>query len=249
MSAIAFLEILLPHLCLESTPEMSLDEVLDFFALNLSSSQMHQVQQLSDYYDAENLRSYLLGQPMTARGNVPRHRLQEKVLAGDCAIPGTEAFFDTYPDLDSKKKHAHELLFSFLKERSKAPTSFAQRYYLFEYQLRHIFAFLRAESLERTYEVASEDLSFSLTDTNTWPSEFLNLTKIWQGMNRGPLEFEKSIAKWKFDYYETLGAHNDPFSFETILIYFLKLRLLESRKNMKNPQLTHTLERMAKAVQ
>jgi hypothetical protein len=249
MSAIAFLEILLPRLSFESLPEMSLDEVLDFFVLNLSSSQMHQIQQLSDYYDVENLRSYLLGQPMTARGNLPRHRLQEKTVAGDCAIPGTEAFFDAYPDLDAQKKHAHELTFFFLKSRSKEPPSFAQKNSLFEYQLRHIFAFLRAEALERTYEIESEDLSFSLNDTNTWPPEFLSLPKLWQGTHRGPLEFEKSLAKWKFEHYEALEAHNDPFSFDNIMIYFLKLRLLELRKNMKNPQLTHTLERMAKAVQ
>jgi hypothetical protein len=249
MSAIAFLEILLPQLSLESPPEMSLDEVLDFFSLNLTSSQMAQVAQFSDYYDVENLRSYLLGQPMTARGNFPRHRLQEKTLSGDWVIPGTQAFFDLYPDLDAKKKHAHELMLSFLKERSKSSSSFAQRHYSFEYQLRHIFAFLRAESLSRTYEVDSDDLSFSLADVTTWPPEFLDLPKLWQGTHRGPLEFEKSIAKWRFEYYEALEARNEPFCFETILIYFLKLRLLESRKNMKNPQLTHTLERMAKAVQ
>jgi hypothetical protein len=249
MSTTAFLEILLPQLSLESSLEMSLDEVLDFFGLNLSPAQLHQVQQLSDYYDVENLRSYLLGQPMTARGNLPRHRLQEKTLSGECSIPGTESFFDSYPDLDTQKKHSAELMVLFLKSRSKGPSSFAQRYYLFEYQLRHIFAFLRGERLERSYEVPDGDLSFSLGDTNTWPIEFLSLPALFQEMRKGPLEFEKSIAKWKLDYYEALGTHNEPFSFENILIYFLKLRLLESRGNMKNPELTHALERMAKAVQ
>jgi hypothetical protein len=249
MSAIAFLEILLPQLNLDTPPEMSLDEVLDFFLLNLSSSEMQQVQRLSDYYDVENLRSYLLGQPMTARGNLPRHRLQEKTLGDEWAIPGTESFFNAYPNIDAKRKHAHELMLFFLKERAKEPSSFVQKCYLFEYRLRHIFAFLRAENLGRTYEIDPDELSFSLNDPNTWPPEFQSLPKIWQGIHRGPLEFEQSIAKWKIDYYDALGSHNDPFSFENILIYFLKLRLLESRKNMKNPQLPHTLERMAKAVQ
>jgi hypothetical protein len=249
MSAVVFLEIFLPQLSFESPPEMALDEVLDFLALNLSPSHMLQIKRLSDYYDVENLRSYLLGQPMTARGNVPRHRLEEYTLLGDCSIPGTESFFEAYPDLDTQRKHAHELMPSFLKKRSKESSSFVQKNYLFEYRLRHIFAYLRAVSLGKTYTLNEGELSFFLDDVDSWPEEFLKLPTLWKGVHRGPLEFEHSIAKWKFEYYDSLGVHNTPFSFKTILIYFLKLRLLESRRSMKNPQHSHTLERMAKVVQ
>lgn len=248
MSAIVFLELLLPKLSFDAPPEISFTEMLTYFQLNLSEKKRTQVSALHSIFDVYNLRCFLINQTMPFQGVYPRHTLQEKTILNEPIIKGTESFFALYPTLGEKQKHVDILYKMFLESYAFEKPSFVQKYFRFEYFFRQISAYLRAENLKISYEIDPEALPFDLQTLSTWPEEFLPLVDIFHKNHSSPIALEHELSKWKFSYFESLLEEQKPFSFEKILLYFLERQLLEMRKNMHNPQFSSSLKQIIEAV-
>jgi hypothetical protein len=244
-----FLIPFLPPLSMDAHPELSLHEIEFFLSLNLSRREMIVVEQLYTLYDIENIRSFLLNLPMTAVGNISKEDLHEMLENDECPLSSLEPFFALYQTLEERKDHVHELLRLFLKAAHPSLSQCVQKYFQIENISRCLMAYLRANALGRTFEVDAEELGFDPTDTKSWPEAFTPLISIWQARHQSPLDLENAFSTWKFDVIGNLRAHIPPFSLDYILSYLLQLRLVESRRELKNPAHQNTLERIAKAVQ
>lgn len=241
-----FLNCFLPELFLDSPPELSLDEVEFFVRLNLSASEMRNVEKLYTLYDIENVRLWLLGLPMTQTGRFSHEELQELLKDfSSSPIPGTEVFCSLYPTLFDRQQHAHELMRCFFKnERNLSP--FLRRYFELENGSRLILAHLRAKTLNRPFPIDPEELGFDIEDTFSWPEWFQPLLHIWDTKNKTPYLLEEALTKWKFDAVDALCSDNDLMAIGYVLAYLIKLRIVEARQRRNEPRHKNTLERMVK---
>ncbi len=239
----------LPPLSLDTTPEMSLDEVEFFMHQNLSSSEMRVVNRLYTFFDLENIRSFLLDLPMKVQGTIPHDALRDMLENDECPLPALEKFFTCYPTLEERKSHVHDLLSSFFQGQPHSLPRFVAQYFRIENTSRSLMAYLRAQALGKTYEINAEDLGFDPADNKSWPEIFSPLFTLWQARRQSPLDLEQAYASWKFDVIDSLTAQSAPFSLDLGLAYLLQLHLIESRRELKKPAQQNILERIAKAVQ
>jgi hypothetical protein len=209
---------------------------------------MRIVNTLYTLYDLENIRLFLLNLPMRPSATIPHDTIREALENDECPIQGMEPFFTLYPTLEERKKHVHELFMCFFKQNPSRLPLFCRRYFSLEHISRSLFAHLRASAKGTTFPIAEEEIGFDVTDTKHWPNIFLPLLSIWQSRSHSPADLEEAVSKWKFEAIGTLCADCPPFSLEYVLVYLLQLRLLESRREVKNPH-PNFLERIAKAVQ
>jgi hypothetical protein len=244
-----FIIAFLPPLSFDSPPELSSHEVEFFLRLNLSRHEMKTVDQLHTLYDLENIRSLLMDLPLTATGNIPHDDLREMMENDECPLHGLETFFVLYPTLEKRKEHVHELIQFFFRASSSSPSRCVLQYFWIENVSRCLMAHLRATALGKTFDIDAEEIGFDPNDTKSWPELFAPLASLWATCHHSPLDLEEAFSRWKFNVIGTLCANSPPFSIDYVLTYLLQLRLVESRREIKNPAHQNILERIAKAVQ
>lgn len=237
----------LPDLSFDASPELSLHEIEFYLRLNLSSREMHAVNQLYTLYDLENIRLFLMDLPMGREGTIPHNDIREALENDECPLPCVQPFFTLYPTLEERKKHVRELYQRFFKQDPSSLQPFVRKYFWLEHISRILFAHLRAASLGKSFE-STEEIGFDINDVKSWPECFLPLLSLWQSRHKSPSDLENGISRWKFETIGSFTNESPPFSLEYILAYLLQLRLLESRRELNNPN-PNILERFAKAVQ
>jgi hypothetical protein len=248
MASRFFLVPFLPTLSFEAQPELSLHELEFFLRLNLSSSEMATVRQLYMLYDLENVRSFLLGLPMTAVGKIPHEELRDQLENEECPIPGVQEFLTQYKTPFERAANAHHLSRFFLTHTPSDLPPFIHNYFRFEHLGRLLMASLRAKALGQPFEVDPEEVGFDIHDQKSWPEAFAPLGTIWHSRHHHPKELEEAVSAWKFQFLGSLISDCPPFSLDRILAYILQLRILESRREMKAASHIPTLERIVEAV-
>ena len=228
------------------TPEISSHGLKFYLQQNLSAHEMKIVNNLRMLQDLENMRSFLLGVPITALGSIPCDELLEKLQDNDYILPGAEDFYKTYPTLHDRQEHAHELLHSFLKMSADMPP-FVHKYFRFSNIYRNILAWLRAKELHRTIEIDPEEIGFDINDVKNWPETFQDIAQIWATRHETPKDLEESLARWTFQSVDILCEEGNLFSLDLILAYLIKLRIVEERQTMNDPRHQLTLQEMVKA--
>jgi len=244
-----FLTAFLPALAFDAPPELSLAEVEFFLKLNLNHHEMGIVHQLYHLFDLENVRSFLMSIPMTAKGAIPHDALREMLENDECPLSALQAFFTLFPTIEERRAHVHELTRFFFKKIPPSLPPFVRRYFWIENISRCLMARIRAKTLGKSFELDSEECGFDPDDPQNWPEIFQPLHTLWSAGARSALDVEEAFSKWKFDTIGSLTADSAPFSLDYVLSYLLQLRLVESRRDIKNPSHQNTLERIAKAVQ
>ena len=91
-----FLLCALPKLSLDAKPDISFDELLTFFTLNLSGHDYSKVMRLRSYIDVRNLRYLWQGKPIEGRGSLSEKELEEAVLVRDSLPLYVFDFLDKY---------------------------------------------------------------------------------------------------------------------------------------------------------
>lgn len=248
MASRFFLVPFLPPLAFDVQPELSLHEVEFFLRLNLSATEMADVNHLYTLYDLENVRAFLVGLPMTAIGQISHEDLREQLENEECSIPGVPEFLDQFSTPAERTMNVHLLPRYFLTHTSNLPR-FIRNYFRFEHISRLLMGSLRAEALGRTFDIDPEEVGFDIRDHKSWPEVFSPLLTIWHTRHRNPKELEEAVSSWKFHTIGSFVMDCPPFTMDSIFAYVLQLHILESRREMVTANHIPTLERIVEAVE
>lgn len=234
-----FLGIFLPPLTFDAPPEMTFEDLRFYLNLNLSATEQKILKEIFSFFDLENVRSWVLQQPMTVRGSMPHETLKDKLDEGKTGIASVDKFLALYPSQEERVLNLHMLSKMHIKSGCSEAHPFLRKYFFLENTFRRILSTFRAETSLSPFELTQEELS---------SRRYRELYAIWQKRGHS-YDIEKSIAQWKFLEVERMGEESPPFSFDRILSYLIRLLLVESRLRMKEDVQMTTLERLAKVAQ
>lgn len=229
---------LLPVLCLDSPPEISLGELIPVLQTQLSEKDFASVQKLRLFYDVCNLRALWRQEPLDPRGSKDRGELEE-VLAGHAHLTrAVDSFLLAYEKKEERLAHFSELLSLFLQEACKEGTPFLRKYFKLERDMRLVTTALRAKAQGRdlAQEFAFEDPQDPLIAAllhsfsgKEWeiPEEYREIRKIFETQQNHPLGLQKGLDQYRFDAVERFCDLADQFSIERILATLVQLFLVE----------------------
>ena len=229
-----FLAISLPKLQLGEPPDMSFEEFQRLLVENLSADDLAKTKRVRWYFDLENLRRYLLKEPLDKWGNLNENDLEETLLTRpEGVLPKyVYEFLDANPTKPERLKNFPLLLIKYFETESQKQSGFLSHYAAFERNLRLALLAYRAKRMGRDLakELQFQDpedpfivqlLSLQEAPTYMPPYDFEGLTHFLKTYENEPMELQKALTEYRFEKIEEL-VNFDEFSIDRILAYMLQ---------------------------
>ncbi|MCF7852068.1 MAG: DUF2764 domain-containing protein [Simkaniaceae bacterium] len=231
-----FLANTLPDLSVDSKPVMAFSELMVLFNENLSSSDLEEVRVLRAFYDVMNLERLLDEEELDFRANLNYNELKDELVHQEYLPKYFFNFLEKHKENEEQRLFFPELLMDYFRTESekKKVSAFVLQ---FERKLRLFLLAYRAfkSNLSLDEELRFEDkndalvgllLSSKSIHDLDFGDEYQHLAASLDQLKENPLEEEKLILKFRFDFY-TNFAIGHPFSLYNLLAFMMKLILLE----------------------
>jgi Protein of unknown function (DUF2764) len=237
MSNYYFVGTLLSPLSFDTRPEMTLAQLDELLADNLTIHDYKKILIARRFYDVLNLRSLWLGEPLDVLGEMSKIELEE-ALANQVGLPAfVYKFVDTYEKNSERLHHFPLLLAKFFQDVRTVKDSFLRHYLTIERELRLVLTAFRAKKLGRSlsvelqYEDPEEELIAQLLaqqDATTYepPEKYQDLKVLFDKYGNDPIALQRALDQYRFEVLDNLVDPADGFSIDRILAYFLQLILV-----------------------
>jgi hypothetical protein len=243
MTKYYFVNILLPELQLEETPEMTFETFDLLLQDNLDSLDYRLTCVIRKYYDLENLRAYWKNETLDSYGNLDKEALKETLFQSDQSPQYVQDFLEEYETQEERLIYFPKLIAAYFREEGFRSKGFLKKYLQFERKIRFIQAAFRARHLNRklTLELQFEDLEedfirqlLSQNEAVTFepPEGFEELKSIFEQHYGSPIDLLKAFSEYRLQQIKLL-AGEDAFSMDRILAYMAQLMIVEQWQKMK----------------
>ncbi len=233
-----YLEVSLPPLSFDRSPELTFSEFDDLLHDHLTAKDYHKTKIIRSLYDILNLRWLWLGERLDPLGNLTANELEEALLNRNGLPAYVYDFLAQYEKLADRLHHFPWLLVRFFQTVTKGIKGFLWEYLTFEREWRLVFAGFRAKklgrdlSVELQYENPEEELIAQMLaqkDAKVYepPEKYRELKIIFEDVGDDPLALEKALDQYRFNYIEQLVGIMEQFSMSRILAYMAELILVE----------------------
>lgn len=238
MSQYYFIGTTLPNLMLDSQPEINFIGLDRLLKDNLTQEDYDKTKVIRRFFDILNLRALWIGQEIDPRGELNAVELEE-ALINNAGLPDyIFEFLARYHTIGEKLHHFPALLANFFREAKQEKDPFLRKYFSFERNFRLILTAYRAKKLGRDldmefqYEDPEEKLISQLLaqkneKTFTIPENFEDLKLILNKYEDNPMEMERALDEYRFNYIDQLVDMADVFSIDRILAYMAQLTVVE----------------------
>jgi len=239
MTKYYFIGTILPSLSFEGEPEISLIEFDRLLRDNLTAKDYTKTRALRRIYDILNLRTWWLGEELDPWGNYNEVELEEAIVSQVGFPQYVYAFLEAHEKKEDRLRFFPSLLAQAFRDEIEAhPSGFVHNYFSFEREWRLVFAGFRAKKLGRDlnvelqYENPEEELIAQMLaqkEAKTFepPEKYQELKIIFDRYADEPLELEKALDEYRFNYIESLIELSDTFSMDRILAYMSQLMILQ----------------------
>jgi hypothetical protein len=228
----------LPSLELGAIPDITFQDLMRRFELNLSESDWKKTIVIRRLMDLLNIRALLLEEPIDLKGNLNEKELDEALLIRDVLPAYVFDFLSKYETLYDRVRHFAELIAIFFSEEIPKQKGFLQRYLIFEREWRLVMIGIRAKELGRDVakELQFEDFGDPIVagilaqkDSSVYepPSEYAELKELLHACGSDPWERYKAFARWRFHKIEELVENHPLFSIDWVLAYMIRLLIIE----------------------
>jgi hypothetical protein len=219
----------LPPLSFGEMPEISFDQLASYVGENLSKEAQRGFELLRLSIDIENVRRYLLGEPIDSRGTLSEKELEEAIL-NDVFLPDyVGTFLDTYQDEADRASYFGLVLSDFYRIAQEETTGFVRDYFAFERNLRLALTVYRMRALkgnlakelqfeDPTDPLVAELLAAKDSPTFQFPYDFSDLEPILSAAGDDPMKQYMAMAQYRFTWIEHYPT-GPLFSHDSILSY------------------------------
>lgn len=239
MTQYYFVGTALPPLSMESPPEITQTDFENLVHDNLSEKDYKKTRVVRNFYDIINLKSFWVGKELNPWGNLNENELEEAVASQKGLPFYVYDFLDTYEKMEDRIRHFPLLLSTFFRKAAKHyRKGFLHDYLTFEREWRLVVTAFRAKKLGRDlaaelqYEDPEEDFIAQILaqkDAKVYepPEKYQHLKGIFEKYGDDPLELQKALLRYRFEYIESLVEQSDLFSFERVLAYMIQLIIVQ----------------------
>jgi len=232
-----FVAAALPTLQLDTKPEITVSELKDLFAQNLTDKDLLLVEQLLQLVDLGNLRAFWQEKPLDERGNLSEKEIEEAVLVKEGLPAFVLEYLDRYETTADRLKYFPSLYAQLFQEVKG--DGFLGKYFAWERELRLVLSALRAKRYGRDIvrELQFEDPTDTLVASilaqkdataYTPPTEYVEVSGFLSG---NPLEEQKALLTYELQKIEEIEG-TQPFSIDHLLGYMARLLLSEAWHRM-----------------
>jgi hypothetical protein len=230
---------------LDKRAEISWREFYEALQQNLSLQDLEQMHVVLRYFDLENLRLYLQGQPVRGHG-----RLLERDFAAlfidEPLEPWWENFLEKQGHKDKSATLVNELQYSYFQSVTQGSTASARvlsKLWKSHWMSAYVRLGIKNQEAELALEPGAKD-----DKTKLWMQEFQQglgsyeleeLKRIWQPSGLSLEEIAKNYIRWQIDFFSE--EMERPFELEALLSYLIQLAWIE-RWQEKNPSLAFDLQ-------
>jgi hypothetical protein len=237
MSSSIFLWSALPSLQLKSAPELSFDELIYLFKMNLLSSELEQVEVIRRYIDLKNVKHLLLHEPIDLRGNFTEKELDEALISREGLPVYLFDFLDEYESEEEQASHFSKVLMQFFRDPEQRKGRFLEQYLDFERRWRLSLTGFRAKnfSVSLAEELQDEDQSDLFVAEIVaqegggyfeFPFEYKGLGESLKAVEKSPMKHYDLMAEFRF-YWVEEQMQGKPFSLDYILGYLVQFLIVE----------------------
>ena len=232
-----FLAPSLPPLKLGERCDLSFEELIWRYQMNLTKEDHKKMVVFRRYIDLNNIRFLFLEESIDPRGNLSEKDLDESLLIKDVLADYVFDFLDRYDSVPEKLRHFPGVFALFFKEEIEKQSGFLRRYFCFEREWKLVMLAIKAKEFKKDVvkELQFEDFTDPFvaqilvqkdSDTYDPPEEYLDLKEKYLSCGLDPWEQYKTIAKWRFDKIGEL-VDKPLFSIDWILSYMAQLWIVE----------------------
>lgn len=237
-----FLATSLPVLELGSVPDITFEEVIERFRINLSQEDWEKTVVIRRVIDFTNIRAILREEPIDSRGNLNHTELDEALLV-QAGLPDYAVdFLSRHSSTADRLKFFSELLVLYYKNEIPKATGFLKQYLIFERNWRLVMIAVRAKVLGRDVvkELQFEDLGDPLVlqilaqkDAPKYepPIEFADIVTQLASIGSNTWEYYRYFSEWRFKKLQEM-VESDFASIDWILAYMVCLLMVEYRNEL-----------------
>lgn len=247
----------LPEIKIGQPLDITWEEFNHLINDNLKPKDLAKTKIIKSYFDLENIRAALMGEPFEPFGNYNEVELKEVQVSGMGLPNYLYQFLEKYRDKVSLLKKFPELISLYFREENeskngflfedlKEHASFFSEWLQIESDLRLIVAAYRSKKLKRDlkdelqFADPQSDLVVQLLatkDAKTFepPYEYADLKPIFEKYDQDPLGLYQALLEWRFQKIEDLlgvdiMSENRIFGYMIQLILALKWHNLNEEK-------------------
>lgn len=255
-----YLATVLPKLEIEEKPDITFQEFITLLRENLTPADYNKVKRLRWFFDLQNIRAYWKGEPLEYWGNLDAVQLEDALLTRDKEeLPRYfYSFMDKYEQKQDRLNHFQEVIAQYLQTEAATNTGFLKKMRSFERNLRLVMAAFRARQLGRNlaaelqYEDPEEDIVAQLlaqSEAKAFepPEGFYDLKPIFEAYDTNPLELQKSIVKYTFNWIDD-QLEFDYFSVDFILGYMAQYILIERLMRLDKEKGLKVIDQIEKEI-
>jgi len=230
-----FLTTLLPELDIGKVPELGSKELEFLLRLNLSPSDLKQIEVLRRLIDIDNIRLMIQGESLSNGGNFTASELEEMLLHQETLPVYILKFFTTYTSKQEQLKHFSKLHHAFFAEEIPKQHGFIKEYLTVEREWRLLLTALRAVNLNRDLKIEFHDedpddpfikMLFEQSTSTTIPEPYEELKTIFERYNNKPFQLYQMLAEWRFKKVEEIAGWHT-FYIHRIFAYVIQLEICE----------------------
>lgn len=232
-----FLAASLPDIEIGTPPDLSFYQLSYLLRENLRKEDLAQTIVMRRYYDLQNIRAFLLENPLDHRGFYDENRLEENLLTQSGFPEYVFSFLNRYEQLEERIKNFPSLIADYFRFESEKATGFLKEYLLFERDWRLIQTAFRAKRLGRDVveelqfedpydEIVAQILAQKDAKTFEPPTRYSNLKALFDQHADVPMELHQAFCEYRFQKIDSL-SRGELFSMERILSYMAQLIIVE----------------------
>lgn len=243
MSQYYFIGTILPNLSFDSPPEITFRTLDTLLRDNLKQVDYEKTKVMRRFFDILNLRALWSGEEIDPKGELDAYELEE-ALVNNVGLPDyIYDFLARYHTLGERLHHFPYLLAKFFQSAEQEKDPFLRKYFSFERELRLVMTGFRAKklgrdlSVELQYEDPEEDLIAQLLaqkDAKVFelPEKYEELKIFFEKYEDEPLQLQRTLDEYRFNYIDQLVDMPDVFSIDRILAYMAQLIVVDNWFNL-----------------
>lgn len=233
-----FIGTYLPQISFELPPEISFSDFCQLLSDNLSYEDLQKAVLVRRFYDILNIKAFWQGEELNPYGSLNENELGEALL-DEVTFPGyIYDFLTIHESTEDRLSHFPSLLSKFFTEEVKKTHGIIRQYLEFERELRLVFTGFRANklgrdlSIELQYENPEEDIIAQMLaqkDAKVFepPEKYQDLKILFEQYGDSPMDLQKALAQYRYNYLEQLVDMANTFSMNRILVYMIQLIIVE----------------------
>lgn len=254
MSNYFYLSASLPPINLDGKPEITFLELVDRLEMNLTSDDLREFESFRRYFDIQNIRAKLLGQPIDLRGKLTDMDLDELFLLNIGMPDYVLDFLMRYANTEQRLAHFSSLLSAYYLMEKARPSGFFAKFLSMERGIRLVLLALRCRDLNKSVDdqllfedpldpLVHDILMQKNAPDYQPPAEFKELKELYIKYRKEPLQLRKALALYRYEWVNET-VQEPLFSFDWIMGYLIQLWVIEEWQMLNAIEGEKRLERL-----